>query len=82
MAAAASRHGSGDRSGGTRQRAGDGSAARPADLKSGLSVTAAGERYCALASPELFHVVTKQLGWTAEQHRSWLAGLLRADLLS
>jgi AcrR family transcriptional regulator len=51
------------------------------DLRSGLSVTAAGARYCALASPELFHVVTRQLGWSTEQHRSWLTGLLRDDLL-
>jgi AcrR family transcriptional regulator len=52
-----------------------------ADLTSGLSVTAAGERYCALASPELFHVVTRQLGWTTDQHRRWLGGLLKTDLL-
>jgi AcrR family transcriptional regulator len=51
------------------------------DLKAGLSVEAAGERYCALASPELFHLVTRQLGWTPEQHRSWLADLLRVELL-
>jgi len=44
-------------------------------------VTAAGERYCALASPELFHLLTVQLGWTTDQHRAWLVSLLQADLL-
>ena len=51
------------------------------DLRPGLSVTAAGERYCALASPDLFHVLTVQLGWTTDEHRDWLVNLLQADLL-
>ena len=51
------------------------------DLKPGLSVIAAGERYCALASPDLFHLLTVQLGWTTEEHRAWLVSLLQADLL-
>jgi AcrR family transcriptional regulator len=51
------------------------------DLRPGLTVPAAGERYCALASPELFHVLTAQLRWPAEDHRAWLIDLLRADLL-
>ena len=42
---------------------------------------AAGERYCALASPDLFHLLTVQLGWTPEEHRAWLVSLLQADLL-
>jgi AcrR family transcriptional regulator len=50
-------------------------------LRPGLSAVEAGERYCALASPELFHLLTVQLGWTAAQHRSWLTELLYAELL-
>jgi hypothetical protein len=41
----------------------------------------AGERYCVLASPELYHLLTVELGWTAEQHRTWLTRLLRTELL-
>jgi hypothetical protein len=51
-------------------------------LRPGLTVAEAGERYCALASPELYHVLTVELGWTAEQHRAWLTQLLRTELLA
>jgi AcrR family transcriptional regulator len=50
-------------------------------LKPGLSVAEAGERYCALASPELYHVLTVDFGWTADQHRQWLTQLVRTQLL-
>ena len=40
-----------------------------------------GSRFCALASPELFHVLTVEFGWTADQHREWLTDLLEAELL-
>ena len=51
------------------------------DLRPGLSVAEAGQRYCALASPELYHLLTVELAWTAEQHRSWLTQLLHTELL-
>jgi AcrR family transcriptional regulator len=51
------------------------------DLRKGLSVVEAGQRYCALAGPELFYTLTVELGWTAEQHRAWLTELLAAELL-
>jgi AcrR family transcriptional regulator len=51
------------------------------ELRPGLSVTEAGERYCALASPELYYLLTAELGWTPEQHRTWLTGLLETELL-
>ena len=51
------------------------------DLKPGLTVAEAGERYCALASPELYHSLTVELGWTAERHQRWLTDLTRTDLL-
>ena len=51
------------------------------DLRSGLSAAEAGERYCALLSPELYHLLTVELGWTPEQHRDWVTGLLATELL-
>jgi hypothetical protein len=51
------------------------------DLRPGLSPDQAGQRYCVLASPELYHLLTVELGWTAGQHKSWLTDLLKADLL-
>jgi AcrR family transcriptional regulator len=50
-------------------------------LRPGLSFGEAGQRYCALASPELYNVVTVEFGWTAEQHRAWLVDLLERELL-
>jgi hypothetical protein len=51
------------------------------DLRAGLSDSEAGQRYCALASPELYNVLTVEFGWTAEQHRRWLTDLLETELL-
>jgi AcrR family transcriptional regulator len=50
-------------------------------LRPGLSVSEAGQRYCALASPELYHTLTVEFGWTADRHRAWLTELLDAELL-
>lgn len=52
------------------------------DLRSGLSVDQAGQRYGVLASPELYYLLTIELGWTADQHRSWLTELLKTELLA
>jgi AcrR family transcriptional regulator len=52
------------------------------DLRPGLSVAQAGQRYCALGSPELYNVVTVEFGWTADQHRAWLTDLLAGELLA
>jgi AcrR family transcriptional regulator len=51
------------------------------ELTPELSVAEAGERYCALASPDLYHVLTMQLHWTTEHHQNWLTNLLRTELL-
>lgn len=51
------------------------------DLRPGLSVPEAGQRYCALASPELYHLLTVEFAWTPDQHRTWLARLARTELL-
>jgi AcrR family transcriptional regulator len=52
------------------------------DLRPGLSLEQAGQRYCALASPELYYLLTVELGWTADEHRSWLTDLLTTELLA
>jgi AcrR family transcriptional regulator len=51
------------------------------DLRAELSIEDAGERFCVLASPELFHLLVSELGWTPEQHRTWLTKLLTTELL-
>lgn len=50
-------------------------------LRRGLSVAEAGQRYCALASPELYQLFTVELGWSAGKHRRWLTDLLATELL-
>jgi AcrR family transcriptional regulator len=50
-------------------------------LRAALSVAEAGERYCALASPELYYLLTVELSWPAEQHRTWITSLLDGELL-
>lgn len=50
-------------------------------LRAGLTIEQAGERACALMSPELHFLLTVELGWTRDQHREWLAHLLVAELL-
>jgi AcrR family transcriptional regulator len=50
-------------------------------LRPGLSIAEAGERYCALASPELYHLLTAELGWSAGHHQEWLIEITRAELL-
>jgi AcrR family transcriptional regulator len=51
------------------------------DLRPGLSLKEAGQRYCALTSPELYYQLTVEFGWTADQHRTWLTELLAVELL-
>ncbi len=50
-------------------------------LRGGLSVAEAGQRYCALASPELYYTLTVEFGWSAGRHRAWLTDLLHTELL-
>ena len=47
----------------------------------GLSVVAAGQTYTTLSGPELYHLLTVDLGWTPEQHQKWLTRLLDTELL-
>jgi hypothetical protein len=50
-------------------------------LRPGLTIEQAGERVCALMSPEMYTLLTVELGWTREQHTEWLCRLLMAELL-
>jgi AcrR family transcriptional regulator len=51
------------------------------DLRPGLSIAEAGQRYSVLTSPELYHLLTVELDWTAEHHQAWVSELMRSDLL-
>lgn len=49
-------------------------------LRPGLTMDQAAQRCCALASPELYHLLTIELGWTHGQHRDWVHGLIQNEL--
>ena len=51
------------------------------DLRPELSVAQAGQRYSALASPELYYLLTVEFGWTPLKHRTWITKLLVSELL-
>ncbi len=53
----------------------------PGGLRRGLRWKQAIDRFAALASPELHHLLTVELGWTPHQHRVWLGRLLDTELL-
>ena len=46
------------------------------------SIEEAGERFCALSSPELYQLLVAELGWPPGRHETWLAQLLENELLS
>ena len=50
-------------------------------LRPGLTVTQAAERYSALLSPELYHLLTVDHRWTTPHYASWVRDLLDHDLL-
>lgn len=50
-------------------------------LRPGLTVKQAAERYSALLSPELYHLLTVEHRWTTRGYTSWVAELLDHDLL-
>jgi AcrR family transcriptional regulator len=51
-------------------------------LRRGLTYDDAAERFCALTSPELYHLLTVELGWSLPRHARWLVGTLERELLS
>jgi AcrR family transcriptional regulator len=50
-------------------------------LRPGLTVKQASERYGALLSPELYHLLTVEHRWTTRRYASWVTDLLDHDLL-
>jgi AcrR family transcriptional regulator len=50
-------------------------------LRQGLSVDEAAERYSALLSPELYHLLTVEQRWSAHRYQTWINQLLHDDLL-
>lgn len=51
-------------------------------LRDGLTADAAAERYSALLSPELYHLVTVERQWPTHRFTSWVTDLLDHDLLA
>jgi len=51
-------------------------------LRPGLSLKEAAEHYCALSSPELYELLTVQLGWSKQRHQRWLANTVQRELLA
>ena len=50
-------------------------------LRPGLTVKQAAERYSALLSPELYHLLIVERRWATRQYASWVTELLDHDLL-
>ena len=51
------------------------------ELPAGLTPRQAAERFCALTSPELYHLTIEELGWSRRRHEEWIAELAERDLL-
>jgi AcrR family transcriptional regulator len=51
------------------------------DLRPGLTLREAAQRYFAIASPELYDLMTQQLGWSVAHHQRWLTETAARDLL-
>ena len=50
-------------------------------LRPGLTLRQAAERYSALLSPELYHLLTVERRWSTRRYAAWVTGLLDHDLL-
>ena len=50
-------------------------------LRPRLTVQRASERLGALLSPELYHLLTVELGWTPLKYKAWVSAVVEADLL-
>ena len=50
-------------------------------LRHGITLKDAAERYCALSSPELYELLTVQLGWSKRRHQQWLRDTVQRELL-
>jgi AcrR family transcriptional regulator len=50
-------------------------------LAPGVSVMGAAETFSALASPELYHLLTEGRGWSPRRYSRWLEGIVKSVLL-
>jgi AcrR family transcriptional regulator len=50
-------------------------------LRPGLTLREAAQRYFSISSPELYELMTQQLGWSAAHHQRWLTDTAACDLL-
>ena len=50
-------------------------------LRPGLTAKQAVERFAGLTSPELYHLLTVDLGWSRKRHQDWLTEIVERDLL-
>ena len=50
-------------------------------LAPGMSVKGAAETFSALASPELYHLLTEGRGWSPRRYSRWLEGIVKSVLL-
>ena len=48
----------------------------------GITPPEAAERYSALLSPELYHLLTVERRWTVWQYQAWVTGLVDRDLFA
>jgi hypothetical protein len=53
-----------------------------ADLRSELSAERAAEIFLALTLAEIYDTLVRQRGWTPDEYETWLAELLRQQLLA
>ena len=56
--------------------------ARRKALRRGLTQAAAADIAYTVMSPEVYHILTVERGWSEEEYEAWLACTLRAQLLS
>lgn len=50
------------------------------ELRAGLTLAQAAERFCALTSPELHHLTIVELGWSRRRHEKWVGDLAEHEL--
>ena len=50
-------------------------------FRRGLTANQAVEHFAGLTSPELYYLLTVDLGWSPKQHEDWLAEVVERDLL-
>ena len=51
------------------------------ELRAGLTLAQAAERFCALTSPELHHLTIVELGWSRQRHEKWIGDLAEFELV-